>query len=246
MKGWIKLHRGITDHWLWADKPFSRGQAFMDLVLMANHKDKMVSLGSQLVEVSRGSFITSELKLSDRWGWSKTKTRSFLKMLQTDHMIVKKSDRKKTTITIVNYSVYQDIETTEEPQKNHKKTIEEPQKNTNKNVKNEKNNKKSTLKSTKKSTTFVPPTLENVMGYCQEKGYEIDCERFIDFYSSKGWMVGKNKMKDWKAAVRNWVRREKDDSKPQVKSKANHNFDQRDYDFEAIENKAIQRINGKE
>jgi HD superfamily phosphohydrolase len=57
-------------------------------------------------------------------------------------MIVKKSDSKKTTITIVNYSFYQDKETTEEPQKDHRKTTEEPQKDTNKNDKNDKNDKK--------------------------------------------------------------------------------------------------------
>lgn len=51
---------------------------------------------------------------------------------------------------------------------------------------------------------FAPPTLEEVQEYITEKGYNIDAERFIDFYQSKGWMVGKNKMKDWKAAVRTW------------------------------------------
>ena len=62
---------------------------------------------------------------------------------------------------------------------------------------------------------FVPPTLEEVKAYCSEKGYSIDCERFIDFYTSKGWMVGKNKMKDWKASVRTWVK----SSKPIANSK---------------------------
>ena len=45
--------------------------------------------------------------------------------------------------------------------------------------------------------------MENVSGYCRENGYNVDERRFIDFYESKGWMVGKNKMKDWRAAVRN-------------------------------------------
>lgn len=60
-----------------------------------------------------------------------------------------------------------------------------------------------------KSTRFTPPTLEEVQAYCIERGNNVDAERFIDFYSSKGWMVGKNKMKDWKAAVRNWEKRDK-------------------------------------
>lgn len=55
---------------------------------------------------------------------------------------------------------------------------------------------------------FVPPTVDEVRAYCAEKGYPIDPERFVDFYSSKGWMVGKNKMQDWRAAVRTWSRKE--------------------------------------
>lgn len=61
-----------------------------------------------------------------------------------------------------------------------------------------------------KSTRFVPPTLEQVQEYCKERGNYVDAQRFIDFYESKGWMIGKNKMKDWKAAVRNWERNVKD------------------------------------
>ena len=56
----------------------------------------------------------------------------------------------------------------------------------------------------KTAKRFCPPTLEEVKAYCAEKEYNIDAERFIDFYTSKGWFVGKNKMKDWQAAVRNW------------------------------------------
>lgn len=56
---------------------------------------------------------------------------------------------------------------------------------------------------------FTPPTLEEVTAYCQEKALSVDPQRFVDFYSSKGWFVGKNKMKDWKAAVRGWQAREK-------------------------------------
>jgi len=58
--------------------------------------------------------------------------------------------------------------------------------------------------------TFQAPTLDEVQAYCQERGNSIDPERFIDFYASKGWMIGKNKMKDWKAAVRNWERRDRE------------------------------------
>ena len=57
-----------------------------------------------------------------------------------------------------------------------------------------------------KSTRFVPPTLEEVQEYCKERQNNVDPQRFVDFYESKGWMVGKNKMKSWKACVRTWER----------------------------------------
>lgn len=55
---------------------------------------------------------------------------------------------------------------------------------------------------------FTAPTIEDVMAYCKERGNRVDPERFIDYYTSNGWKVGKNPMKDWKAAVRTWERRE--------------------------------------
>jgi predicted phage replisome organizer len=57
-----------------------------------------------------------------------------------------------------------------------------------------------------KRKRFVPPTLEEVQAYCYERNNGVDAERFIDYYTSNGWQVGKNKMKDWKAAVRTWER----------------------------------------
>jgi hypothetical protein len=56
---------------------------------------------------------------------------------------------------------------------------------------------------------FIKPTLEEVKQYCLERNNGIDAETFIDFYESKGWMVGKTKMKDWKACVRTWERNKK-------------------------------------
>ena len=56
---------------------------------------------------------------------------------------------------------------------------------------------------------FTPPTVEEVRTYCQERGNSVDPEAFCDFYTSKGWKVGKNPMKDWKAAVRTWEKRDR-------------------------------------
>jgi len=142
-KGWISLHRSIQDNWIWQDKPFDKRSAWIDILLMANHQDNKVCFGNEIIHVEEGSFITSEVKLMDRWGWSKSKTRNFLKLLEEDKMIFKKTDRKKTTITIVNYRLYQDSEnhkkTTERPLEDQSETNKEPQKDTNNNDNNANN-----------------------------------------------------------------------------------------------------------
>ena len=63
---------------------------------------------------------------------------------------------------------------------------------------------------------FTPPTLDDVSAYIRERGSNVDAQRFLDFYTAKGWMVGKNRMKDWKAAVRTWEKRDSDQNKPFV------------------------------
>lgn len=59
-----------------------------------------------------------------------------------------------------------------------------------------------------RSPKFTPPTVEEVRAYCKERKNSVDPERFVDFYSAKGWMIGKDKMKDWKASVRTWEKRD--------------------------------------
>ena len=59
---------------------------------------------------------------------------------------------------------------------------------------------------------FTPPTVEEVRAYCDERKNGIDPQSFIDFYSAKGWMIGSNRMKDWRAAVRNWETRRRNDA----------------------------------
>jgi hypothetical protein len=98
-------------------------------------------LGNEMVEVKRGSFITSEIKLMERWGWSKEKLRRYLKLLESDGMIVKKSDHKKTVITIVKYEDFQG----DDSKSDHEQTASRPptdhERDTNKNDKNVKNDK---------------------------------------------------------------------------------------------------------
>ncbi len=145
-KGWISLYRSIQDHWLWREKPFSKGQAWMDLLLSANHQDKKIVFDSNLIEVKRGQFITSIRKLCDRWGWSNSKVKKFLELLQGDGMLTYKSDTKKTTINIEKYELYQSSNDTKNDakasQKHHRNATETPQKHTNNNDNNVNNDNK--------------------------------------------------------------------------------------------------------
>lgn len=72
------------------------------------------------------------------------------------------------------------------------------------------------------SKRFTPPTVDQVREYCWERCNSVDPQRFVDYYSSNGWMVGKNKMKDWKAAVRTWEQNDK--GKPQKQPKKSSSF----------------------
>ena len=106
-KGWISVHRQIWNSWVWDEKPFSKGQAWIDLLLLANHEDRKVLVGNQLVIVKRGSFITSQTKLMERWGWGKEKLRNFLRLLESDEMIEVDTTPRYTHIAITNYETYQ-------------------------------------------------------------------------------------------------------------------------------------------
>ena len=113
--GWISLYRTIQDNWVWKEKPFSKGQAWIDLVLMANHEDKTILYEGKLITVKRGSFITSILKLAERFGWDRKKVKRFLELLECDGMVTTVSTTHGTTVTIVNYGEYQDLSTTNMP-----------------------------------------------------------------------------------------------------------------------------------
>lgn len=158
-QGWIKIHRKILDNFLWEDRPFSKGQAWIDLILLANHENKKIIFDGNAIEVKRGEKITSIRFLSERWGWSTTKTKKFLNVLQNEKMLTYKSNSKNTVYSIVNYNDYQEKQeyknNTEVTQKKHRSNTEVTQKNTNKNDKNDKNDK-NIFNILSKDKIFVP------------------------------------------------------------------------------------------
>lgn len=110
-----------------------------------------------------------------------------------------------------------------------------PEPNDNDNVNDNVNDIK---ESEEKNPRFYPPTLEELKKYIADNKYNVDPERFIDYYTANGWTVGKNRMKDWKAAVRNWDRSQKPGGRMRQESTAKtkfSNFEQRSYDYAALE-----------
>ena len=106
-KGWIKLYRQLQECPLWYDEKFTKGQAWVDLLLLANHRDKKILFNSEMITIKRGQYLTSMVKLSGKWKWNRKTVSSYLNMLEKEKMITKLSDNTKTLITIENYEMYQ-------------------------------------------------------------------------------------------------------------------------------------------
>ena len=152
--GWIQLHRRLLENKLWLSEPFTKGQTQVDLLLLASHKDTIFWKRGIEVKQARGTVGVSEIGLSDRWKWSRGKTRRFLNWLENEQQIVQQKSRVTTLIKITNYDNYQADGTTDS-------TTNGQQTDTINNVKNVNNNKKKEVtKVTKKENGFYPEWLD--------------------------------------------------------------------------------------
>lgn len=195
MSGWIKIHRSITNHWLYTEKRvFSKFEAWNDILLTVNYIDAKTIIKGTLYEVKRGQSILSLESWAKRWNWDKSKVRRFLNSLQVDDMLVIKSDTITTRLTVCNYESYQGERNADETQMKRKRNADETQTTPIEERKKEKNER----------SIFIEPTYNEILEYCSERKNGVDVNKFLNFYSAKGWMVGKNKMIDWKACVRTW------------------------------------------
>lgn len=184
MSGWIKIHRQILD-WEWySDNNTFR--VFLHLILKANHKEKRF----KGMELKIGTVITSRDILAIETGLSVRQIRTALYKLKSTNEVTIKTSSQGTIIEVVNYKKYQ-LTTSEAT---NERPMNDQQTTTNKNEKNEKNER----------SIFIEPTYNEILEYCTQRKNGIDVNKFLNFYASKGWMVGKNKMKDWKACVRSW------------------------------------------
>lgn len=173
---------------------------FSHLVMSANHEDGRW----QGVEVKRGQLITGLFALNRDTGISVQTIRTILDRLEQTGEITRKSTNKFSIITINKYSEFQQAEQPAQQASNKQVTSNQQATNNKQECKNEKKNKKDNEGEGSGRKVFVPPTLDEVAEYCLLRGNDLSPQYFIDKYDGNGWMVGKNKMKDWKAVVRTW------------------------------------------
>lgn len=181
MSGYIKIPRDLFESHDFGLEKYSRREAFIDLVQLAAYKPINVTMSGIEYHLERGQLLTSCNYLAGRWQWSKGKVIRFMDSLCRSGKCSRQSDRI-TIITITNYELFQgddSVTTAAAPRERQKR--------------------------------FVPPTVADVRAYCEENGFTIDPERFVEHYNSIGWVIGKLKtpMRDWKAAVRTWVKNQK-------------------------------------
>lgn len=211
--------------WEWFTQPKTLS-VFIYLLLSARH-DEGEWRG---ITLSAGECVISRDKIASATGLSEQEVRTSLNRLKSTSEITIKSTNKYSVVTITNYASYQDAEdlinqqtnqqhnqqiTNKQPANQEKeKKNQEKNKEINKNEKNERNIESNTDVLPKKNKTssnscFIKPTIEQIQEYCRDRGNNVDPERFLAYYESNGWRVGRNPMKDWKAAVRTWERQER-------------------------------------
>jgi hypothetical protein len=206
-KGYISLYRQILDNPIWNIKPYSKGQAWVTILLLTNHKVGYMPIkNGQLLKIERGECGYSDTALADIFGWSRAKVKRFLMLLEMQKMVQLKNRSNRNIINIINYETYQNgtVNVAVNDTVNEHLTLQ--QTNTNNNDNNDNNENNNIYINKEKNKNFIIPSLEEIKNYCIERKNNINAEHFFDYYSSKGWMIGKNKMKDWKAAVRTWER----------------------------------------
>ena len=205
MSGWVKVHRSILNHWLYTeDRVFSRFEAWNDILLTVNYVDKQAMIKGKLYTIKRGESILSFESWAKRWNWDKTKVRRFLKLLESDAMVVIKSDNKTTHLTVCNYELYQDERNADETQTKRKR---------NSNATQTKPTKEREEREEGKEGESVKPALSDLLVFMSKE----EGQRFLNHYNANGWKVGRNKMVDWKQAAEKWANNEFSTDKKKVK-----------------------------
>ena len=212
MEGYFKVHRKILDSQVFAHQTALK--IWIWCLAKVTFKDRFVSLksgkGCITIALKPGQFIFGRFKAEEELNIDGSTIYKWMQKFASDEfdMIKIESNNQYSIITICKWEEYQngdgdEVTSNEQPSNNQVTAKEQPCNTNNKDNKVNKDNKEST------GEKFKIPELIEVISYCKERNNNIDPAEFCDFYQSKGWMIGKNKMKDWKAAVRTWEKKNK-------------------------------------
>jgi hypothetical protein len=209
--GWIKLHRKLLS-WQWYSSP-NHTRLFLHLLLTANHKETKYRKETILP----GQLLTGRKELSANTGLSERAIRTVLKDLKTTNEVTIKSCNKYSIITIINWLQYQQ----NDQQSDQQVTSKHPKNDHIQEYKNERIINPPIIPLTKgevdKRKIFVKPTIQEVQEYITLNNYRINAEEYMAHYESNGWRVGRNPMKDWRAACRTWEMKRRKDNPEQTK-----------------------------
>lgn len=214
-EGYIKLYRRMMKWGWYTDTPTKC--VFLHLLFLACYEPCYF----KGVHLEPGQAVSSIRQIATDTGLTVKQVRTAINHLKETQEVAQSPYGKFSVFTVNNYNDYQCTGTDEGKQRAQKGHSEGtlPNIKKNKEVKNTPYNPPQGDEGVSVPKRFVPPTPEEVNTYCRERNNGIDGSEFCDFYTSKGWKVGKNPMKDWKAAVRTWERSRKQNA-PQPKTES--------------------------
>jgi DNA replication protein DnaD len=203
--GYICLFRSMRKHWIWADA--EKFKWWVDILLECNHKDKKVLIGTELILCKRGECIVSILTWSKRWRTTRSSVRRFLDLLESDSMIVRKSNSKTTHLTICNYETYNDKRTAKRSTNEHQTNI---QVYTTNNDNNDKNVNSAVAQKNKSYKKWNREEFIEDLKIHKEMADQTTLNAFFKYWSEKS-ADGRMKFqleKTWETNLRlsNWIR----------------------------------------
>jgi len=181
------LHNGwLQNHRMWAFWCFC--------LLKASHQNVEVTVGYQRIPLKAGQFIFGRLTAAKELKMTERQIRTCQSSLISTGNLSVKTSNKFSIITVINWGSYQGI-----AQERDSQGVILPVQQPTSGRPQTRSKEGKELKN-----ISIPPLLDDVKAYCNERNRGVDPEKWFDFYQSKGWKVGKNKMKDWQASVRTW------------------------------------------
>lgn len=207
--GYFAVDRQLFNHWLWEQKPFSEGQAWIDLIGLANFEDSKTPYKGKIITCKRGTVYRSISYLAERWGWSRDRARRFLKLLEEDEMIQLNATTNNTTITLVNYDFFQGSATTDKStnrQRVSQRIDSEQYKERRRIKKNEEGEEEGGYSPHPQDS---PPSLSEIRAECEANGYTaVNQEKFFSYYAARNWRLGGEPI-NWKAMLKHWELKDK-------------------------------------